>query len=90
MLAQLQKQSSRTRPPQSSETAWDNDSGTPLANGHLLVPAARPRLRKPRPGAGCQDELWAAETSPIRAKKSPETGLQGPAGLGGNGRLPSP
>lgn len=54
---------------------------------HLLVTAARPKLCKPQLGAVHQGELWAAESSPMRAKTSPATGLQGPAVLGGNGEL---
>lgn len=86
MLDQIQKQSSGTGPLHSSESACD-DSGIPPANDRLLVTAARPRLRNPQLGAVCQGKPWAAEPSPMRAKEAPETGLRGPAVLGGNGEL---
>lgn len=87
MLDLIQKQSSGTGPLHSSESASDNHSGITPVNDHLLVTAARPKLCKPQLGVVHQGELWAAESSPMRAKTSSATGLQGPAVLGGNGEL---
>lgn len=87
MLDPIQKQSYGTGHLHSSESASDNHSGITRVNDHLLVTAARPKLCKPQLGVVHQGELWAAESSPMRAKISPATGLQGPAVLGGNGEL---
>lgn len=60
----IQKRSSGTCPPHSSESAWDHGLGISIANGHLLVKAARPGICKPQLGAVFQGEPWAAEYSP--------------------------
>lgn len=44
-------------------------------------------MQAPARRAVHQGELWQQESSPMRAKTSPATGLQGPAVLGGNGEL---